>query len=117
MRSLIPIRGIELIEALDLAAEGGAVGCRERLPVMFRLFRDHDAVDENPRDLDLARVQAAAVGEALDLNDDDAARVAHRHGDGEGFQRQGFPLHCDIPLRVRGRAPDNPDGDRKRLVE
>jgi len=37
--------------------------------MMLRLLRDNDAVNENPRNLDIPRVQTAAVRKALDLDD------------------------------------------------
>ena len=39
-------------------------------------FGDDDAVDQHARHLDRARGRAAALGDALDLGDDDAAGVA-----------------------------------------
>ena len=42
----------------------------------FRLLGDDDAIDEDAEDLHLPRVDAAAVGDPLDLRDDDAAGIA-----------------------------------------
>ena len=100
-----------------LAAIRGAVRRRERLPMMLRLLRDNDAVNQNPRNLDIPRVQTAAVRKALDLDDYDPAGVANRHGDCESFQGQCLPLHCDIPIGIRSRTPDHPYGDWKCLVK
>ena len=88
---------------------------RERLPVMLRP-RDDDAVDEDARNLHLSRVEAAAVGDPLDLGDDDAARIVRRHGDGERLQRQRLLFHGEIPVGVAGGGADDPDVDRKSLV-
>src|SRR3954467_14302762 len=43
--------------------------------------------------------------------------VADRHRNRKRFEGQRFMLHCDIALRVGGRAPDDPNRDREGLVE
>ena len=100
----------------DLAGERRAVGLGERLPVILGTG-DDDAVDQDARDLDLARVEAAPLGDALDLDDDDAAGVVRGGGDGEHLQREGLLLHRDVAVGIGGRAADDPDIDRERLVE
>ena len=83
---------------------------------MLRLCDDH-AVDENAGNLDLPRVERAALGDALDLRDDDAAGVARRHGDRQHFQRQRLPLHRDVAVGVGGGAADDADVDREGAIE
>ena len=78
---------------------------------------DDDAVDQDARDLDLARVEAAALRDALDLDDDDPAGVVRGHGDGKHLQDEGLPFHRHVAIGIGSRAADDPDVDRKRLVE
>jgi hypothetical protein len=52
--------------------------------VVLRL-REHDAVDENAGDLHLPRVEAAALGDALDLRNHQTAAVVSGHGDRQHF--------------------------------
>ena len=73
--------------------------------MIFRLRHD-DAVDENPRDLHVARIQRAPVGDALDLDDDQTAGILCRHGNREHFQRHGLALHGDVAVQVGRRAPE-----------
>jgi hypothetical protein len=101
----------------QLAGERGAVLRRERLHVVLGALGDDDAVDEDARHLDLARVQRAALGDALDLRDHDAAAVVRRHRDRERLERQRLVLHRQVAVGVGGRRADDPDLDRKRLVE
>ena len=58
-----------------------------------------------------------AVGEALDLGNDEATRIMDGHGDGLGLQGQGLALHGDVALRVGGGAANEADMDRKSLVK
>jgi hypothetical protein len=58
-----------------------------------------------------------AVGEALDLGNDEATRIMDGHGDGLGLQRQSLALHGDIALRVGGGAANEADMDREGLVK
>ena len=102
---------------LDLACEGGAVGLAEGLHVVFGLLGDDHAVDEDAGNLDLPRVERAALGDALDLDDDRAAGVVRRHGDGLRFQGQRLALHGDVAVGIGGGAADNADVDREGLVE
>jgi hypothetical protein len=83
------------------------------LHVVFGLLGDHHAVDQNAGNLDLARVERAALGDALDLDDDRAARVVRRHRDGLRFQGQRLLLHRDVAVRVGRRTADDADVDRK----
>ena len=99
----------------DLAGEGGAVGLGERLHVILGLLGDDDAVDQDAGDLHLPRVERAALGDALDLDDDEAARVARRHGDRQRLQRQRLALHGDVAVAVGGGAAHDGDVDRERL--
>ena len=85
--------------------------------MVLRLFRNHDAIDENSRYLHLSWIQRAALGHAFDLGDDDPAGVVGCHGNGKHFYRQRLALHGDIALGIRGGAADNADVDRKRFVE
>jgi hypothetical protein len=43
-------------------------------------------------------LQRAALGDALDLRDDDAARVVRRHRDGQRLQRQRLALHGEVAV-------------------
>ena len=115
LRSLIAIGGSEPARRPDLAAEGGIVLRAEGLPVVLGLG-DDDAVDQNARYLHLARVEAAALGDALDLGDDDAARIVRRHRDGERLERQRLLFHGEIAVGVAGGGADDPDVDRESLV-
>jgi hypothetical protein len=85
--------------------------------VVFGLFGDHHAVDQNAGDLHLTRVQRAALGNTLDLHDDDAARVPGGHGNGLRFQRQRLTFHGDVAIRVGSGAANDADVDRKALVK
>ena len=101
----------------ELAGERRAVRLGERLHVVFGLFRHDDAVDEDAGDLHLPRVQRPALGDALHLGDDDPARIVHRHRDREAFERERLVLHRDVAVGVGGRAANEADVDRERLVE
>ena len=98
------------------AAKTGVVHGSEGLHVVFRLFRDHHAIDENSRYLHLARIERSALGHPFHLGDDDPARIVRGHGDGEHFYRQRLALHGDIALGIRGGAADNAHVDRKCFV-
>ena len=78
---------------------------------------DIDVVDQRGRDLHVADAQAAAGRELADLCDDDATAVAcgHRHGQHLALDR--LALHGDVAVLVGGRAPDDGDVDRERVVE
>ena len=78
---------------------------------------DDDAVDQHARHLDLARVERAALGDALDLGDDDAAAVVRGHGDRQRLERQRLTFHGQVAVAVAGGRADDPDLDRERLVE
>ena len=83
---------------------------------MLRLRHDH-AVDEDAGDLDLPRIERAALGDPLDLHDDEPARVARRHGDRQHFERQRLLFHGDVAVGIGGRAADDADVDRERAIE
>ena len=85
--------------------------------MVLGLLGDDDAVDQHARDLDLPRRQAAALGEALDLHDDDAARVARRHGDRLRLERERLALHRHVAVGIGGGAAHDADVDRERAVE
>jgi len=67
----------------DLAGKGRAVRFGEGLRVVLGFLRQHRAVDQHAGHLHLARWQAVGFGQPLDLRDDDAARIVHRHRDGQ----------------------------------
>ena len=87
------------------------------LHVVLGSLGDDDAVDQNAGHLDLARVERAALGEPLDLRDDDAAAVVRRHRDRQRLERQRLALHRQVAVGVGGGRADDPDLDRERLVE
>src|SRR5262249_32616158 len=77
---------------------------------------DHTA-DEIAGYVDLPRVERAALGDALDLHDDQAAGVARRHGDRQDFEGKRLLFHADVAVGVGGRAADDADVDREGAVE
>ena len=117
LRSDIGIGGDRRRRHADLAGERRAVGLGERLHVVLGLLGDDDAVDEDAGDLHLPRIERAALGDALDLRDDDAARVARRHRDREAFERERLALHRDVAVGIGGGAAHDADVDRERAVE
>ena len=108
LRSLIAIGAQQVHRHADLAGEGGAVRLGEGLPVVLGLLGDDHAVDQHAGDLHLPRRQRAALGDALDLHDDDAAGVVRRHRHRQRFERQRLALHRDVAVGVgawcRGRS-------------
>ena len=100
-----------------LAGKGGGVELGEGLHVILAPLGDDHAIDQDAGDLDLARVQAAALGDALDLHDDAPAGVVRGHGDRERLQRQRLALHRDVAVGIGGGAAHDGDVDRKRAVE
>jgi hypothetical protein len=80
-------------------------------------FGDHHAVDQNPRNLDLPRRQPAALGDPLDLGDDDAVAVLGRHGHGQVVEGQCFAFHGDVAEGIGGGAAHEGDIDLADLVE
>ena len=99
----------------DFSAVGRVVGFREGLVVIFGPG-DHDAVDKNAGDFNLAGVQGPAVGDAFHLDDDESAGVSGGGGDGQGLQGQGLPFHGDISVRVRRGPPEDGHMDGQGLV-
>ena len=79
--------------------------------------RDDDAVDQYSGDLHLTRTQAAALRDALHLHDHQAIGVVHRGSHREGLQCQRLALHGDVPLGIRGGAPQEGHIELERLVE
>ena len=100
----------------NLAAKCRIVGILEGLPMVFGR-RDHDAIHQYCGNLDVAGVQAAAFGQALDLNDDDPAGVVNGGRDGQYLQGQRFLFHGDITVRVRGRPTNQGNIDRESLIK
>ena len=80
-------------------------------------FGDDDAIDQDSRNLDLARRQPAAFGDPFDLGDDDPVAVLGRHRHGEIVERQGFPFHRDVAESIGGRTAHEGDVDLADLVE
>jgi len=78
---------------------------------------DHHAIDQNPRNLDLARRQPVALGDPFDLGDHDAVTVLGRHRHGEIVEGQGFALHRDVAESIGGGAAHEGDVDLADLVE
>ena len=117
LRSLISIGAIEVIGTRISPANAGLNGSANVCMWYSGFSATHHAVDEDAGDLDLARVERAAVGDALDLHDDEAAGVARGHGDGERLQRQRLALHRDVAVGVGGGAAHDGDIDREGLVE
>ena len=66
---------------------------------MLGSFGYHHAIDHDAGHLDLAGVERVAVGDALDLGDDDAAGVARGHGDGETSNVSASRSMVILPLR------------------
>jgi hypothetical protein len=77
----------------------------------------HHAIHQDAGNFDLARVQAAALGQAFDLDDDHTAGIPGGHGDGQGFQGQGFPLHGDVTVGIGGGTAHDGDVDGEGFVE
>ena len=100
-----------------LAGESRAVRLRECLHVVFGLLRHHNAIDQDAGNFHLPRIEGAAVGDPLDLDYDEAARVARGHRDGERLQRQRFAFHGDVAVEVGGGAAHDRDVDREGFVE
>ena len=99
----------------DFAAERRVVDFGESLPVVLGGGL-HDTVHQDARDFDIAGIEAAALGDALDLHDNEAAGIARGRGNCQGLQGQGFALHGDIAVGISRGAPQNRDVDGKGLV-
>ncbi len=95
--------------------ERGIVGGAIRLAVQLRLG-DDNTIHQDPRNDDLPRAQALSLGKAFDLDDDAAAGVLGRSGDGQAVERQGFALHGDVARRVGGGAAQQGDVNRERAI-
>ena len=92
-------------------------GCRRRegLRVVSGASATTTQSTSTPGILTCAGLSAAALGDALDLRDDQAAAVVHR--DRQPVERERLALHRDVAVRVGGGAADDGDMDRERLVE
>ena len=84
--------------------------------MVFRPRHD-DAVDENAGYLHVPRTERAALGDALDLHDHEAAGISRRHGDRQHLQCQRLFLHGDVAVGIGRRSPDDADVDRERAIE
>ena len=100
----------------NLAAERRVVLHRKCLPVVLRPRHD-DAIDEDAGDLDLPRIERAALGDPLHLRDDEAAGVARRHRDRQHLERERLLLHRDVAVGIGGRSADDADVDRECPIE
>ena len=101
----------------DLGRERRVVGLGKGLLVVRRVDGHHHRIDQHAGHLDLARVQRAALGDALDLRDDHAARIARGHRDGQRLQRQRLALHGQVAVGVGRGGADDAHLDREGLVE
>ncbi len=85
--------------------------------MVFGMLGDHYAIDQYAGNPNLPRGQGMGVGDPFDLGDHDAATVAGRHGDRQGFQGECFALHGQVAFDVGGGRPDQGDIDREGFVE
>src|SRR5664280_3878239 len=110
------LRGVRVMEGIDSSAMvvsarvGRVEGLGERLLVVFR-WAQHHGVDQDPRDLHLAGADDAARRGAFHLDDDQAAGVLDRLGDGQGIEGDGLAFHGDVALGVRGGSAEQCDVD------
>ena len=115
--ALVERQGLERVERhAEFTGERRAVARAVSLVVVIGA-RDHHTVDQHAGNLDLARVQPARGGNALDLRDDEAVGVLRRHRQRQVVERQRFAFHGDVAGQVGGRAADERHRDRKGLVE
>ena len=115
--ALVEQQGLERVERdAEFAGERRAVARAVSL-VMVLGARDDDTVDQYAGNLDLARVQRARGGDALDLRDDEAVGILRRHRQRQIVERQRLVLHGDVAGQVRSRAAKQRHRDRKGLVE
>ena len=115
--ALVQTQGLERIQRyLDLACESRRVGGGIGLAMVLGLGHHH-AIDERAGHLHQARVQRAGLGDALNLRDHDAARIARGHRHRQVVQRERFALHGDIAVGIGGGAADEGHIDGKSLVE
>jgi hypothetical protein len=85
--------------------------------VLLGALGQHHAVDQHAGHLDLAGLQAAALGHLLHLGDDDAAAVVRGHGQRQGLERQRLALQRQVAVQVGRGGADQRDLDREGLVE
>ncbi len=78
---------------------------------------DDYAVHHDAGDLDILRIHGVPVGDPLHLRDDEAAAVLRSHRLGQHLDREGFPLHGDVSVRVRRRTPDDGHIERRQPVK
>jgi hypothetical protein len=96
---------------------GRRVGRGEGLRVLLGALGPHHAVDQHAGHLDLAGLQAAALGHLLHLGDDDAAAVVRGHRQRQGLERQRLALQRQVAVQVGRGGADQRDLDREGLVE
>ena len=101
----------------DLAGERRAVRLGERLPMILRPSATTTQSTRMPGILTWRGLRLPRSAMRSTCDDDDAAGVVRRHGDGEHFQRERLAFHRDVAVGIGGRAADDPDVDRERLVE
>ena len=101
----------------DLAGEGRAVRRREGLQWCSGCSATTTQSTSTPGTLTWRGLQRAALGDALDLRDDDAAAVVRRHRDRQRLERQRLALHRQVAVGVGGGGADDADVDREGLVE
>src|SRR6185369_10242460 len=100
----------------NFAAECGVVLSRESLPVVVWLGHNN-AVNQDAGYFHLPRIERSPFGDALHLDNHEAAGILHRHRDSQNFERKRFLLHGDIAVRIGGRATDDADIDWKCAVK
>ncbi len=84
------------------AGIGGGVLLGKRLHMVARLGGQHNGIDHDAGHLHHAWMQRAALGNAFHLRNDDAARIARRHGDGQRLQCQCLAFHGQVAIWVGG---------------
>ena len=84
--------------------------------MVFRLC-DDDTIDKNAGYLDLSRVERAAFSYSLDLRDNEAARVAHGHGNRQHFECKRLLFHGNVAVGIGGGAANDADIDWQGAIE
>ena len=86
--------------------------------IALTLFRiDHHRIHQHTGNFDVFGMQGVALGEALHLDDDDAARPARGLGHRQHLTENRFPLHADVAILIGGGAAQKSDIDVNRFVE
>src|SRR5271166_277760 len=101
---------------LEVTGQDRAELLTSGLEMVFRRG-DHHVVHEGGWDTDVLGVQGARQSEILHLGDDDPAAVLGGLGKRKLLKKERFLVHRDVAPLISGRAPDQRDVDRKRLVE